>query len=207
MVIIQHVSQMTNCSHTQVLIIYSQALIPTRHVHWSFGATDWTHESPSHCRITRIGLVASRIPPRWPALTLQPFTQLSKYRSLFTLNDFVSCGVSLFEIFNLMPHSYKLQGGWRCVRSLQRLLKTSNIVVVFVTFSSEKKPELCARFTTRPWSPVVQKWTQEIAFSESEPYVMRGTSAAWCCSSALLYVQSLLLGESEAERAWEKQRR
>lgn len=74
---------------------------------------------------------------------LQPFTQLSKYRSLFTLNDFVSCGVSLFEIFNLMPHSYKLQGGWRCVRSLQRLLKTSNIVVVFVAFSSEKTRTLC----------------------------------------------------------------
>lgn len=62
--------------------------------------------------------------------------------------------------------------------------KHKNIVFVFVTFSSEN-PGIRARFSTRPWSPVVQKWTQEIAFSESEPYIITETSLAWCCSAAL----------------------
>lgn len=62
-----------------------------------------------------------------------------------------------------------------------------------------RKPAVCTGFSTHPWSPVIHKQIQEIASSQSEPYVRIQSSLA----ALPLFVCPTAVGEREAERAWE----
>lgn len=131
--------------------------------------------------------------PRWPAVTLfSSAVQISHLHScpntgvfhVKWLSFLGSWPVYFFEVFNLMPQSHKLHEDWRCIQSA--LHPPENREYCFcICYFLIGKPEKGARFTTRPWSPVDEMWTQEIAFFESEPYLIIEGSLAWCPSIVL----------------------
>lgn len=110
---------------------------------------------------------------------------------------------SLF-LWGFQPDASELQAPLRLEVHTQCSTSPENMKYCFcISYFLIGKPELGARFTTRPWSPVVQKWTQEIAFSESEPYLITETSLAWCCSPAL-WMCNLFCGEEVKLRERER---
>lgn len=181
---------------------------PPRLLRRSCDAAEERHDSPSRCRITatagRLRSVTCTTPP--------PLAQLSKYRERSTLNDLLFCWRSFFEMFNLIPPSLRVLGWQRrkleflvIIQWKMTLMCTCKYVFKWYTCRLVildfliGKPAVCARFSTHPWSPVIHKQIQEIASSESEPYVITRSSLA----ELLLFVCSTAVGAREAERAWD----
>lgn len=144
--------------------------------------------------------------PQWPAVTHfflcctnQPFTQLSKYRSLSRwMTFFPGESTSLF-LWGIQPDASEQQAPQR-LGGACRVLNISwkhRILFLYLLLSHRKTWK---GFATRPWSPVVETWTQEIAFFDSEPYLIIETSLAWCCSTVFSLCNLFYREESETER-------
>lgn len=74
---------------------------------WFFVAGEEAHDSPSRCRIAPIGWAATDhvLDSRRHHLNSCPNTETPSMS-----NDFISCWVSSFEIFNLIPQSLQASG-------------------------------------------------------------------------------------------------
>lgn len=189
---------------TCTLIMYSQAVIQTCHVQWSFGATDYTHDSPLHCRITRIGLVALWIPhcdlhSHCSHLHSCPNTGVFPVKWLSFLGSLL---VSFFEVFNLMPQSCTKAGGAYRVFNISWKHK---ILFLYLLLSHRKTRAGC-KVQYTPVVPCCPEMNSGNCFQWEWTILNNRDLTGMVLRPCSLDVQSLLLGGSGTKRAWEKQR-
>lgn len=144
------------------------------------------HDSLSHCGLTRIGLLASWI----PHCDLRRIYTAVQIQKSFTLNDFLSWGVYpslFFEMFNLMPWGLADAGGIQ-----QRRKAWAIWYLLLFLIGGKKKKTNWVQGSLHALGPLLSR--NELRKLLSVRMDLIG-----------MVLRSLLLGESKAERAWERQ--